>query len=69
MKTKNSTVTYLRASVGCAFFAAAAALAFVATTTNVMTTHDVTATMTKSSVQDKVSEAGAEMTMKDGSVA
>lgn len=69
MKTKNSIVTYLRASVGCAFFAAAAALAFVATTTNVLTTHDVTATMTKASVKTSVSEAGAEMTMKDGSVA
>ncbi|HLW36640.1 MAG TPA: hypothetical protein VKS98_13380, partial [Chthoniobacterales bacterium] len=66
MKTKNSIVTYLRASVGCAFFAAAAALAFVATTTNVLTTHDVTATMAKSSVQDKVSEAGYEVSAKDG---
>src|SRR5690242_18129595 len=69
MKTKNSIVTYLRASVGCAFFAAAAALAFVATTTNVLTTHDVTAKTIKSSMQTSVSEAGAEKTMKDGSVA
>ena len=69
MKNKNSIVTYLRASAGCAFFAAAAALAFVATTTNVLTTHDVTATMTKSSVQTSVAQAGSEMTMKDGSVA
>lgn len=68
MKTKKSIVTYLRASAGCAFFAAAAALAFVATATNAPTTHDVTATV-KSSMQDKVSEAAAEKTMKDGSVA
>ncbi len=66
MKTKNSIVTYLRASAGCAFFAAAAALAFAASTTNVLTTHDVTATMAKSSVKDSVSEAGYEVAAKDG---
>ena len=69
MKTKTSIVTYLRPSVGCAFFAAAPALAFVATTTNVLTTHDVTTTMSKSSVKTSVAEAGSEMNMKDGSPA
>ena len=69
MKTKNSIVTYLRVSAGCAFFAAAAALAFVATTTNVLTTHDVTATTIKSSAQTSVADAGSEMATKDGSVA
>ena len=71
MKTKNSRiVTYLRFSAGCAFFAAAAALAFVATTTNVLTTHDVAATKlagAKSSVQDSVAGAGSELSGKDGS--
>src|SRR5437762_7565418 len=71
MKTKNSRiVTYLRFSAGCAFFAAAAALAFVATTTNVLTTHDVAANKfagAKSSVQDSVAGAGSELSEKDGS--
>src|ERR1700693_1210312 len=74
MKTKNSRiVTYLRFSAGCAFFAAAAALAFVATSTNVLTTHGDASTkyaaLSKSSIQDSVKGAGAEKSMKDKSVA
>ena len=72
MKKNQSIVTYLRLSAGCAFFAAAAALAFVATTTNVLTTHDVAATkrpqLAKSSIQASVNDAKAEASMKDGSV-
>ncbi len=75
MKTpvkQNRILTYLRFSAGCAFFAAAAALAFVATTTNVLSTDHVAAgkrlPMAKSSVQTSVQQAGAEASMKDGSV-
>lgn len=60
---------YLRLSAGCTFFAAAAALAFVATSTNVLTTQASTSSLSKSSVRDSVSGAGAEKSMKDGSVA
>ena len=74
MKTKNSRIiTYLRFGAGFAFFAAAAALAFVATTTNVLTAQDAASTkstaLSKSSIRDSVSGAGAEKSMKDGSVA
>ncbi|HWY41582.1 MAG TPA: hypothetical protein VNX27_12400 [Chthoniobacterales bacterium] len=74
MKTKNSRIiTYLRFGAGFAFFAAAAALAFVATTTNVLTAQEDASTkyaaLSKSSIRDSVSGAGAEKSMKDGSVA
>jgi len=62
---------YLRFGAGCAFFAAAAALAFVATTTNVLTTQGVASTsaaLSKSSIQDSVRGAAAEKSLKDGSV-
>ena len=72
MKTnKNRIITYLRFSAGCAFFAAAAALAFVATTTNVLQAHDVASgkdsALSKSTVRDAVSDAGFEMNPVDGS--
>ncbi|HST30492.1 MAG TPA: hypothetical protein VLK27_06590 [Chthoniobacterales bacterium] len=74
MKINQSRIlAYLRLGAGCTFFAAAAALAFVATTTNVLSTNVDTSsnvsTLSKSSIQDRVSEAGAEKTMKDGSFA
>jgi len=70
MKTNTSRIfTYLRFGAGCAFFAAAAALAFVATSTNVLSTPNVGATkgLAKSSVQDSIAGSGSEMSDKDGS--
>jgi hypothetical protein len=67
---RNRILAYLRASAGCAFFAAAAALAFVAATANVVNTHDAAATkrvsLAKSSVQDSVA-VKSEKSAKDGS--
>ena len=68
---KNRILAYLRVSAGCAFFAAAAALAFVAATANV-TTKDATAphgkALDKSSVRDSIANSGAEKSAKDGSL-
>ena len=68
-KNQNRIVTYLRFSAGCAFFAAAAALALVATSTSVLTTKaDATVTtLSKASVQDSISDNGAERSAQDGS--
>src|ERR1043166_870350 len=70
MKTNQSRIlTYLRFSAGCAFFAAAAALAFVATSTNVLTTQASTTTaLSKSSIRDSISDNATEK-RKDGSPA
>jgi hypothetical protein len=72
MKTnQNRTLAYLRFSAGTAFFAAAAALAFVATTTNVLTTNGESSTkagtLSKASIRDSVSNVGSEKSAKDGS--
>ncbi len=68
MKTNTSRIfTYLRVGAGCAFFAAAAALAFVATSTNVLATHDVGTAKVKSSLKDSVAGSGSEKSDKDGS--
>lgn len=63
---RNRTLAYLRVSAGVAFFAAAAALAFVAVTTNVLTTQTAKArpTLIKSSAQDAI--ASASEVSKDG---
>ena len=68
----NSIVTYLRFSAGVAFFAAAAALAFVAATTNVLTAHDVAASksrlpIAKASIQASVVGMANEYSEQDGS--
>src|ERR1051326_2815473 len=69
----NRILAYLRFSAGAAFFAAAAALAFVAATTNVMTAHDVAATkpllsIGKASMQTRVGGANIEYSDADGSI-
>lgn len=69
----NRIVAYLRFSAGAAFFAAAAALAFVAATTNVMTAHDVAASkprlpVSKASIQDSLFGAASEYSEQDGSL-
>src|SRR5437764_414226 len=68
----NRILAYLRFSAGAAFFAAAAALAFVAATTNVMTAHDVAAAkpglpIAKASMQTRVGGSNIEYSDKDGS--
>src|SRR4029077_2894010 len=77
MKTRpikrNRILSYVRFTAGGAFFAAAAALAFVAATTNVLKTHDVAAVkqrppLMKPQVQDSVRGVGSERSEKDGSV-
>src|ERR1700739_449689 len=67
---RNRILSYLRFTVGSAFFAAAAALAIVATTTNVMNTQDVAAAKQRlpvmhSQMQDSIRGAGSEVTGKD----
>jgi hypothetical protein len=69
---RNSILAYLRFAASSAFFAAAAALAFVASSTNVLSTNDVPATksrlpMIKSSAQDSVRGIARELSEKDGS--
>jgi hypothetical protein len=72
MKTplnRNRILVYLRTSAGCVFFAAAAALAFVATTTtNVQTVDNAAAKkrlpVAKLSMQDSVKGVGAEKYQK-----
>ena len=65
-------VAYLRFSAGVAFFAAAAALAFVAATTNVLTANDVAAAkprlpIAKASIQDSIGGMAIEYSEQDGS--
>jgi len=67
---RNRIVSYLRFTVGSAFFAAAAALAIVATTTNVMNTQNVAAAKQRapvmhSQMQDSIRGTGGEVTNKD----
>jgi hypothetical protein len=69
----NRILAYLRFSAGAAFFAAAAALAFVAATTNVLTAHDVAAAkprlpIAKASIQTSVVGMANEYSEKDGSI-
>ena len=70
---RNRILAYLRFTASSAFFAAAAALAFVASSTNVLSTNDVAATKSrvpkiKASAQDSVRGIARELSEKDGSM-
>jgi hypothetical protein len=69
---RNSILAYLRFAASSAFFAAAAALAFVASSTNVLSTNDVPATksrlpLIKPLAEDRITAQGSELSGTDGS--